>query len=104
MRFLDRLRREVVEWGNTEGVGWIFVLKTTIAALLAMGISMRLELGQPVTAMVTVYILMHPQTGMVLTKSFYRICATLAGALASLVLLGLFAQERVLFLAGLALW
>lgn len=104
MRFLDGLRREVVGWGKTDGIGWIFVLKTTIAALLAMGISMRLELGQPVTAMVTVYILMHPQTGMVLTKSLYRICATLAGAFASLILLGLFAQERVLFLAGLALW
>ncbi len=104
MIFLDGLLREVVSWGKTEGIGWIFVLKTTIAALLAMGISMRLELGQPVTAMVTVYILMHPQTGMVLTKSLYRICGTFAGALASLVLLGLFAQERVLFLGGLALW
>jgi len=104
MRFFDGLRQEIVAWGKTEGMGWIFVMKTTVAALLAMGISMRLELGQPVTAMVTVFILMHPQTGMVLTKSLYRIFATLAGALASLVLLGLFAQERVLFLMGLALW
>lgn len=104
MSFLNGVRREIVAWGKTEGIGWIFVLKTTIAALLAMGISMRLELGQPVTAMVTVFIIMHPQTGMVLTKSFYRICATLAGALASLTLLGLFAQERVLFLIGLSLW
>jgi len=98
------MRGEIVAWGKTEGLGWIFVLKATIAALLAMGISMRLELGQPVTAMVTVYILMHPQTGMVLTKSLYRVCGTLAGTFASLTLLGLFAQERVLFLTGLALW
>jgi len=104
MRFFDGLRQELAAWGKTEGLGWIYVLKTTIAALLAMGISMRLELGQPVTAMVTVYILMHPQTGMVLTKSLYRICGTLAGAFASLILLGLFAQERVLFLGGLAVW
>ena len=104
MRLFDGLRQEIVAWGKTEGMGWIFVLKTTIAALLAMGISMRLELGQPVTAMVTVYILMHPQTGMVLTKSLYRICGTLTGAFASLILLGLFAQERVLFLGGLAVW
>jgi len=104
MSFLDGLRREIVAWGKTEGIGWIFVLKTTIAVLLAMGISMRLELGQPVTAMVTVFVIMQPQTGMVLTKSLYRICGTLAGTLASLALLGLFAQERVLFLSGLALW
>ena len=101
---LPEVQRELVAWGKTEGLGWVFVFKTTIAALLAMGISMRFELGQPVTAMVTVYVIMQPQTGMVLTKSLYRICGTLAGATASLALLGLFAQERVLFLLGLSIW
>ncbi|MDR3581504.1 MAG: FUSC family protein [Oryzomonas sp.] len=96
--------QEFAAWGKSEGLGWIYILKTTVAALLALGISLRLELGQPVTAMVTVYILMQSQTGMVLTKSLYRICGTLAGALASLTLLGLFPQERVLFLLGLAIW
>ncbi len=101
---LSEVRREFAAWGKTEGKGWLFVFKTTLAALLAMGISMRLELGQPVTAMVTVYVLMQPHTGMVLTKSFYRVFGTLAGATASLALLGLFAQERVLFLLGLSIW
>jgi uncharacterized membrane protein YccC len=96
--------REFMAWGETEGKGWIFVFKTTLAALLAMGISMRFELGQPATAMVTVYVIMQPQTGMVLTKSVYRICGTLAGATASLVLVALFSQEPVLFLLGLSLW
>ena len=98
------LPREFAAWGKTEGLGWIYVLKTTIAALMALGISLRFELGQPVTAMITVYIIMHPQTGMVLTKSLYRVCGTFAGALASLTLLGLFPQERMLFLLGLAIW
>ena len=102
--WIPTLRREFVAWGKTEGMGWIYILKTTVAALMALGISLRLELGQPVTAMVTVYILMQSQTGMVLTKSLYRICGTLAGTLASLTLLGLFPQERVLFLLGLAIW
>jgi len=101
---LSEVRREFAAWGNVEGKGWVFVFKTTLAALLAMGISMRLELGQPVTAMVTVYVLMQPHTGMVLTKSFYRVFGTLAGATASLALLGLFSQERVLFLLGLSIW
>jgi len=104
MSFLGSVRRGMVAWGKTEGSGWLFVLKTTIAALLALWVSMRLEFGQPATAMLTVYIVMHPQNGMVLTKSFYRICGTLAGAVASLVLLGMFAQERVLFLLGVAIW
>jgi len=98
------LQRELVAWGKTEGMGWVYVLKTTVAVLLALGVSLRLEFGQPVTAMVTVYIIMPPQTGLVLTKSFYRICGTLAGTLASLALLGLFAQERALFLLGLSVW
>ena len=102
--WLSEVRREFAVWGKTDGKGWLFVFKTTLAALLAMGISMRFELGQPVTAMVTVYVIMQLQTGMVLTKSFYRIIGTVAGATASLALLGLFSQERVLFLLGLSIW
>jgi len=103
-QWLSNLQRELVSWGKTDGTGWLFIFKTTIAALLALGVSLRLELGQPVTAMVTVYIIMHPQTGMVLTKCFYRVCGTLAGMMASLAILGLFAQERVPFLLALSLW
>lgn len=87
-----------------EAASWLFALKQTLAVLLAMWISLRFELGQPATAMVTVYVLMHPQSGMVLTKSAYRIFGTLFGAVACLVLFALFPQERVLFLLGLSLW
>lgn len=87
-----------------EAANWLFALKQTLAVLLAMWVSLRFELGQPATAMVTVYVLMHPQSGMVLTKSAYRILGTLSGAVACLVLFALFPQERVLFLLGLSLW
>ena len=43
-------------------------------------------------------------SGLVLAKSFYRIIGTVIGAAVALVLIVLFAQERVLFLGGLALW
>lgn len=98
------LRREFIGWVKTEAVNWVFALKICTAALLAMWLSMRFELDQPRTAMITVFVVMQPQTGMVLAKSLYRIGATVAGTLASLLLVGLFAQERVLFLVGLALW
>jgi uncharacterized membrane protein YccC len=101
---LMRLKQEAVSWGKTEGWNWIYVLKTMLAMFLAMGISMRFNLDQPSTAMVSVLIVMQPQTGMVLTKSLYRIAGTLAGLLASLVLVGLFAQEPEMFIIGLALW
>jgi uncharacterized membrane protein YccC len=87
-----------------EAASWLFPFKTTLAALLAMWISMRFELGQPVTAIVTVFLLMQPQSGLVLTKSIYRMLGTLAGALACLTLFALFPQQRVLFLLGLSFW
>jgi len=101
---LRALRQEAIAWGKSEGWNWIFVFKTIVATLLAMGLSLRFELDQPSTAMITVFIVMQPQTGLVLTKSLFRIGGTLAGAVASLVLVSLFAQERELFILGLALW
>lgn len=95
---------EVVAWGQTAGLNWLFAVKVTLAALMAMGIAMRLELDQPRTAMITVVIVMQPQTGMILAKSLYRIGGTLAGSVASLLLVGLFAQERELFILCLAVW
>jgi uncharacterized membrane protein YccC len=94
------LRREAVAWGREH----IFVLKIPLAALLAMLIAMRLELDQPRTAMITVFVVMQPQTGLVLAKSLYRIAGTVAGTFASLVLVGQFAQEPELFIVGLACW
>jgi uncharacterized membrane protein YccC len=101
---LFALAKEMAAETGKEAATWLFALKQTLAVLLAMWISMRFELGQPGTAMVTVYVLMHPQSGMVLTKSAYRILGTLSGAVACLVLFALFPQERVLFLLGLSLW
>ena len=104
MRGVLALKQEVAVWGETEGWRWIFVFKSALAALLAMWLSMRFQLDQPRLAMITVFIVMRPQTGMILTKSLYRIGGTVAGITASFLLVTLFAQEPVLFLLGLALW
>lgn len=98
------LKQETQAWGRTQGTRWIFVAKAVLAALLAMGLSMLFQFDQPPLAMITVFIVMRPQTGMILTKSLYRIGGTVTGVMVSFVLITFFAQERVLFLAGLALW
>ena len=55
--------------------------------------------------MLTVFIVAQPQqSGQGLAKSFYRIIGTVIGAAVALFLVALCAQERVLFLGGLALW
>lgn len=87
-----------------EAVTGLFVFKTVLAALIALWLAYRLELESPKTAVVTVFIVMQARTGMVLAKGFYRAWGTVIGSGVSLVLVAAFAQERVLFLVGLALW
>jgi len=103
-RSIAALQAAVVDWARTDGLTWVYVLKALIAAFLALGIAMRLDLPQPRTAMTTVFIVMQPQSGAVLAKSFYRIGGTLVGLIATLLLIAVFAPQRELFLGALALW
>src|SRR3954466_10333592 len=82
----------------------IFAAKTTASGLLALLVAFTFNLDQPKWALLTVFIVAQPQSGLVLAKSFYRIIGTVVGAAGALVLVSLFAQERVLFLGTLAIW
>jgi uncharacterized membrane protein YccC len=82
----------------------IFAAKTTASALIALLVAFTFNLDQPQWALLTVFIVSQPQSGLVLAKSFYRLIGTLVGAAVALLLVGLFARERVLFLGSLALW
>ncbi|WP_266169201.1 FUSC family protein [Dyella subtropica] len=87
-----------------ERAAWIFVAKTLLAMYITCWLAMLFQLEQPATAMITVAIVMHPQSGMVLAKSFYRALGTLAGSLFGLALMSAFPQQRELFLLSLSLW
>src|SRR5271165_2549425 len=90
---------------RTNWVPWIFAAKTTASALIALLVAFTFNLDQPYWALLTVFIVSQPQqSGLVLAKSFYRIIGTIIGAAVALLLIALCAQERVLFLGGLALW
>src|SRR4029077_18786822 len=78
--------------------------KTTLSGLIALLVAFTFNLDQPQWALLTVFIVAQPQSGLVLAKSFYRIIGTFTGAAVALLLVSLFAQERVLFLGALALW
>jgi len=54
--------------------------------------------------MTTVFVVMQPQSGMVLAKSFYRFCGTMVGLVVMMVFISLFSQQPVLFLSATALW
>ncbi|HXZ09299.1 MAG TPA: FUSC family protein, partial [Paraburkholderia sp.] len=101
---LRAVTRAARDWAMTDGLIWLHVLKTVLAALLAMGIAMLLDLPQPRTAMTTVFVLMQPLSGMVLAKSFYRILGTAVGMMAAVVLGAIFIQQPELYTLGLTCW
>ena len=91
-------------WFIEDASNWLFALKTSTAALLALWISFRLDFSQPQWALLTVFIVARKESGLVLTKSFYRILGTIAGCGFSVLLAALFSQSAELFLLALALW
>lgn len=97
-------RREFNGWARSDGVTWIYIFKVLIAAFLTYWLALRLELPQPRTAMITVFIIMQPQSGHVFAKSFYRILGTVAGSSMMVLLMSLFGQNSELFLGCLSLW
>ncbi|CAK9887570.1 MULTISPECIES: FUSC family protein [Pseudomonas] len=97
-------RRGFFEWARTDGVTWVYIFKVLSAAFLTLWLAMRLELPQPRTAMITVFIVMQPQSGHVFAKSFYRLLGTLAGSSMMVALIALFPQNTELFLPSLAIW
>ena len=106
LRWLHSLewRRGFFVWARSDGVTWVYIFKVLVAAFLTLWLAMRLELPQPRTAMITVFIVMQPQSGQVFAKSFYRILGTLAGSAVMVLLIALFAQNTELFLGALAIW
>ncbi len=103
-RLLMIYRVALSDWLKEDAPVFGYLLKVLLASLLAMWLSLRFELEQPRTAMLTVAIVMQSRSGMVFAKSYYRLLGTLVGIIVSLILVALFAQERVLFLLSMALW
>lgn len=106
VRWLQSLewRRGFFAWARTDGVTWVYIFKVLAAAFITLWLAMRLELPQPRTAMITVFIVMQPQSGHVFAKSFYRVLGTLAGSAMMVALIAIFPQNTELFLPSLALW
>lgn len=92
------------EWWKLDAPIIAYVFKVLLASVLAVWISLRLEFDQPRTALLTVAIVMQFRSGMVLTKSYYRLIGTIFGIIASFLLVAMFAQERVLFLLCMTIW
>ncbi|MGO9360996.1 MAG: FUSC family protein [Xanthobacteraceae bacterium] len=82
----------------------VFSVKTFAAAMLALYISFWLGLDEPYWALLTVFIVAQPDSGLVLAKGFYRLLGTAAGILVSTALVFAFAQYGEFFVASIAAW
>ncbi|WP_144147296.1 FUSC family protein [Paraburkholderia sp. BCC1884] len=102
---LDDLRKELVVYRKDEYPRVLHAFKTALAVIVSMLICMRLELRTPGTAMVSAAIVMIPQqSGMTIGRAFYRVLGFCCGSIVGFLLISNFAQQPVLFLAGLSVW
>jgi len=97
--------RLVSAWPASAGfASAIYVTKVVLAALLALLISLVMNLDSPRTAMFSVYLVMQARSGLVFQKSYYRLLGTVVGGTVSVALIAGCAQSPELFFIGFALW
>ena len=82
----------------------LFGLRLWASVSLALYAAFWLQLDNPFWAGASAAIVCQPQLGASLRKGWFRMLGTLVGAIMSVVLVACFAQDRLLFLGGLALW
>ena len=83
---------------------WAFAVRIWLAMTLALYAAFWLQLSSASSAAVCVAILAQPTRGQALSKALYRFLGTIVGAVVAIVLMALFAQDRVLLLVGFATW
>jgi Fusaric acid resistance protein family len=82
----------------------LFGLRLWASVSLALYAAFWLQLDNPFWAGASAAIVCQPQLGASLRKGWFRMLGTPVGAVMSIVLTACFAQDRALYLAGLALW
>lgn len=82
----------------------LFSIKSFAAAMLALYLSMRIGLPRPFWALMTAYIVAAPFAGPTRSKAVFRFAGTLLGALATVILVPMFANSPELLSLVLALW
>ncbi|QTL02723.1 FUSC family protein [Aquabacter sp. L1I39] len=82
----------------------LFAVRTALTALLALYIAFAAGLERPAWAMVTVFILSQPISGAVISKSLYRACGTLVGALFTVLMVPALVDTPGLLILAFSLW
>ncbi|CDZ64289.1 Hypothetical protein NGAL_HAMBI2566_59790 [Neorhizobium galegae bv. orientalis] len=81
-----------------------FSLKTFLAAMLAYFIAIGFDLPRPFWAVATVYIVAHPLSSAISSKSVYRLIGTLIGGVATIIMVPNLVNEPILLSAAIIAW
>lgn len=81
-----------------------YVMRSILAACLALVVAYLLELHAPYAAASSVLLVINPVQGGVIGKGVWRVLGTLVGMLAAFVLMSAFGQMPWLFLFGFGVW
>jgi uncharacterized membrane protein YccC len=92
------------DWFDAAAPKLLYGLRLSAAVSLALFVAFYLELDNPSWAGTSASIVCQPVLGASLRKGFFRMVGTVVGATMSVVLTGIFPQNRVGFLVGMALW
>lgn len=79
----------------------IFSLKTFLASMFAYFVAINFDLPRPFWAVATVYIVAHPLSGAVSSKSIYRLLGTLIGGGATIIMVPNLVNEPILLSAAI---
>jgi uncharacterized membrane protein YccC len=83
---------------------WTFALRSWAAMMLSLYVAFWLQLENAYFAAVTVGILSLQTRGQAYQKALYRLLLTIVGVVAAIIIAGLFAQARDLFVIAYASW
>lgn len=81
-----------------------YVMRSILAACLALVVAYLLELHAPYAAASSVLLVINPVQGGVIGKGVWRVLGTLVGMLTAFVLMSAFGQMPWLFLFGFGVW
>jgi uncharacterized membrane protein YccC len=98
-----KARRLQTAWAATRSP-LAFGLRLWVSVCLSLYIAFWLELDNPYWAGVTAALVCQPHLGASLRKGWYRMIGTIVGGVAIVALTACFPQDRIAFLASLALW
>jgi hypothetical protein len=79
-------------------------IKTALATTIAYGIALSMDWEKPAWAGIAVAMISLATVGQSLNKGAMRMAGTMMAGIVSLTLIGLFAQERWLFILSVSLW